>query len=274
MAPDHMQSRFDSGLVHLGQYLREFKDAGLRHAIEDFRSATATEPGRAAHWVALGFSLDAADRPREALAALERAAQLDPEDEEVEVFILTLRCELGPEHEALAVVEAAAARRNIDLDELRAELTGAEMPTDSRTLVQNAFIRARNFTRSSLEDEIDRTQRGADPKVWRQRDEVARRECTEEQNRLESSLNPALVPSAVRLAVTWASRLGVGDAACRSHLFGALTRTEKTQLADVLQRVAPAINAWLDSFGEVALTEEAAALMFLLLGVEESESTL
>ena len=159
MAPQSSESNgaethYHLGLAELHQYLFHFKEAALPRAVKAFERATVLEAGNASYWTAFGFALDAQDLPGEAIVALRQAHQLDPEDEQVEVFVLTLLSELGPEPEAMAAVEAFAERKGINLASYRKQLAEADMPVNARALVMNGFVRARNFLRSTLEDAI------------------------------------------------------------------------------------------------------------------------
>jgi len=129
----------------LHQYLFHFEEASLPRTVDAFRLATSLDPDSAGHWAQLGYSLDASDLPREALVAFRRAGEIDPADEEVEVFVHTLLSELGPEREAMSAVDALAKRNGVDLESLRRDLTAAGVPVDARSLLMNGFIRARHL---------------------------------------------------------------------------------------------------------------------------------
>jgi tetratricopeptide (TPR) repeat protein len=271
--PAGAQARFERGLAELHQYLFHFEEAALPRAVNFFRSATTLAPDEASHWAALGFALDASDLPEEAMAALRCANEVDPEDEEVEVFVLTLFSELGPEREAMAAVEALAKRKGVDIEFLREELADAGMPVDARALLMNGFLRARNFLRSTLEDAIERSQRKRDPEEWARQAEAERRECLEMQEELQSNFDYDQVPAGLHDVMPWAVRLGVGDDVCRSMLVERLTTGERSSLHGVIRKQASSIQLWLDTFDDKPMTPEAAAFMYLLLGMEETNTT-
>jgi hypothetical protein len=77
------------------------------------------------------------------------------------------------------------------------------------------------------------------------------------------------VPEPLRAVAVWASRYGVGDDHCRPLLLARLRRAERLQLIREVGEQADAIHAWLDSFGDGPMPTEAAAFMYLALGVEE-----
>ncbi|MDH3207859.1 MAG: hypothetical protein OEO79_14740 [Gemmatimonadota bacterium] len=268
--PSRAEDQYHRGLAELHRYLFHFEAASLPRAVEAFRSATETEPDNAGYWAGLGFVLDASDLPREALAAFRHAREVNPDDEEVEVFILTLLSELGPEREALAAVEALAERDGIDLDSLREELTAAGMPVDARALLMNGFIRARNFLRSRLEDDIERSERTQNPDAWSEQVESERQDCAKMRKELEHDIDPQRVPAGLRDVTPWAIRLGIGDDVCRNRLLEGLTTGERAAMLGAIRQHAASIHSWLDAFGNEPMTPEATAFMYLLLGADET----
>jgi tetratricopeptide (TPR) repeat protein len=266
------ETHFDSGLAELHQYLFHFEEAALPRAVDAFRLATTLAPDKAGHWAALGFALDASDLPGEALAALRRANDVEPEDEEVEVFVLTLLSELGPESEAMAGVEALATRNGVDLESLRRELADAGLPVNALALLRNGFLRARNFLRSTLEDAIERSHRMHDPEESARQAESDRQECFERQEELQDSFDPDRVPAGLHDVIPWAMRLGVGDDVCRSTLVEGLTTDERSSLLSAIRIHASSIDSWLDTFEGKPMAPEAAAFMYLLVGVEETNA--
>lgn len=264
---------FTRGLAELDRYLFELQEAALPHALEAFRSAVTLQPDHPTAWIALGFALDAADRPEEALAALQRAARLAPDDHQVEVFIITLLSEAGAEREALAAILTAADRSGVDIKALEHELSASGLPVDSNTLLRNGFIRARNFVRSRLEDEIDQMRKNADPEEWERLKGVERQECSDMLVELESSFELARVPPRFHELSSWATRLGVGDDPCRAMVAEALTDTERRRVVQAVDPRADEIQRWIDTFNPGSLSAEAAAFMYLLLCVEEIRGT-
>lgn len=270
--PTRAERHFDRGLFQLDQYLFHFDDAALPQAVDAFRLATTLGQDNADHWVALGFSLDAADATGEALLTLQQAQKVNPHDEEIEIFALTLLPELGPEFEAIVAVEALAERKGVDLDLLRRDLAEVDLPVDSLTLLLNGFLRARNFVRSRLEDSIERSRRTRNPEQWSREIESKRRECREMQEELQSNFDLNQVPVELRDDSSWAIRIGVGDDVCRSMLMKYLTADEHAALSCKIQKQATSIHTWLDEFENEPMTTEAAAFMNLLLALEEMDT--
>jgi len=269
MTADGGPAAFARGLTELDRYLFELRDAALPHAVEAFRSAVAFEPAHTTAWIALGFALDAANNPQEALTAFQQAARLDADDHEVEVFVITLLSETGAEREALAALRVAAFRIGVDLEALERQLSDAGFPIDSDTLLRNGFIRARNFLRSRLEDEIDRMRRDADPVEWQRLQGVERQVCFDMQVELEGAFDLARVPPHLRELSSLAIRLGIGDDACRAMVAEALTRTERQRVVQDVDERAHEIQSWIETFQPGSLSTEAAAFMYLLLCAEE-----
>jgi hypothetical protein len=73
----------------------------------------------------------------------------------------------------------------------------------------------------------------------------------------------------LRALAVWASRYGIGDDVCRPYLLKRLPKKQREQLVLAVDRSAAALHAWLDSFAEGRMTDEAAAFMYLAQGVEE-----
>ena len=263
-------ARFALGLRELSDYLLHFDEAGLTRAVDAFRIATRLSPANAGYRVALGFALDARGDSDAALAAMRRATELDPEDEETEVFVLTLLAEAGRESEALTAIDDLAKRTGLDIESLGREVADAGMPVDARTLLANGFIHARNFIRSRLDDAIDRAER-SNAAAGSQSD-TELEDCLERRAELEREIDPGLIPSNLRHLLPWVFRLGVGDDPCRALLIGELTEDESAEALRDFDAHAAAVHAWLDSFGDDSLPTEAAAFMYSLLALEEMKA--
>lgn len=262
--------QYETGLDRLSRHLRDADDSALPEATTALRSAVASSPDSARCWATLGYALDAAGDVEGALASLRRAQALDPDDEVVEVFVLTLFSELGPENEALAALEATSKRRGIDLQPLRADLREAGFPVDSDSLLRNGFLHARNFLRSRIEDEIDEAQDRRGPVSSTSRGDDLLKDCLTLRAELRSRFDSARLPEDFKQVVPWALRLGIGDDACRSKLVEALADVEREELLELVRTHAADVHAWLDSFGGGPMPAEAAACMYLLLAVEEA----
>lgn len=263
-------ARFDRGLIRLRGYLTGFDDAGLERALRHFRIAARMSPKNANYWVGLGFALDLQDESAAALAAMRRAHQLEPADEEAEVFVLTLLAQTGQETEALSGIAELAARSGVDIQLLRRDLAAAGMRDDALTLLYNGFLHPRNFVRSRLEDAMDRVERfdaskgklvEADPD-----------DCRDRLTALEREVEAGRVPSSLRHLIPWVLRLGVGDDPCRAMLVEGLTAEEREEVILDFRGFAASVHTWLDSFDAGSMPPEAAAFMYALLAVEEMDS--
>jgi hypothetical protein len=82
-------------------------------------------------------------------------------------------------------------------------------------------------------------------------------------------LNPEQVPSDLRHLVPLAERWGIGDDADRNTKVDQATPAEREELRAAVQPVHDRITAWLDSFGQGVMTDEAAAFMYMQLALEE-----
>lgn len=82
-------------------------------------------------------------------------------------------------------------------------------------------------------------------------------------------LDSARVPADLRDLVPLAQRWGIGDDASRSEQIEKATDAERSELRAAFGPRQERITAWLDSFGQGAMPEEAAAFMYAQLAIEE-----
>lgn len=77
------------------------------------------------------------------------------------------------------------------------------------------------------------------------------------------------VPDEFRDLVPLALKWGIGDDALRGDVTDAATDADKLELVSALTGKLGAINRWIDSFPEDAMTDEAAAFMYMGEAIEE-----
>lgn len=77
------------------------------------------------------------------------------------------------------------------------------------------------------------------------------------------------VPEKFRDLVLLAQRWGIGDDIIRNDLHDKASLEEKQALKSSLDGRTRAINQWLDSFSSGQMTEEAAAFMYMMEGLDE-----
>jgi hypothetical protein len=82
-------------------------------------------------------------------------------------------------------------------------------------------------------------------------------------------LDSAKVPADLRDLVPLAQRWGVGDDVARSERIQKATAAERADLRAAFAPRQARITAWLDSFGQGVMPEEAAAFMYTQLAIEE-----
>ena len=82
-------------------------------------------------------------------------------------------------------------------------------------------------------------------------------------------LDSAKVPEDLRDLVPFAQRWGIGDDVARSERVQKATDAERSELRAAFGPRQARITAWLDSFGQGAMPEEAAAFMYTQLAIEE-----
>jgi hypothetical protein len=84
-----------------------------------------------------------------------------------------------------------------------------------------------------------------------------------------SQLDPGKVPADLRDLVPLAQRWGIGDDVARSERVQKATEAERSELRAAFGPRQAQITAWLDSFGQGAMSDEAAAFMYTQLATEE-----
>ena len=82
-------------------------------------------------------------------------------------------------------------------------------------------------------------------------------------------LDPAKVPADLRDLVPLAQSWGIGDDVARSERVQKASAAERSELRAALGPRQARITAWLDSFGQGAMPDEAAAFMYTQLAIEE-----
>jgi hypothetical protein len=82
-------------------------------------------------------------------------------------------------------------------------------------------------------------------------------------------LDPAKVPADLRDLVPLAQRWGIGDDVIRAERVKQATDAERAQLRSAFGPKQTRVTAWLNSFGQGPMPEEAAAFMYTQLAIEE-----
>ena len=100
-------------------------------------------------------------------------------------------------------------------------------------------------------------------------DEIKRKYNLCIENYKPPSLNPKRVPEQFRDLLPFAQRWGVGDDIIRDDLHQKVSQEEKQALIKAIDGHEKAINQWLDTFGNRKMSEEAAAFMYMLEGLDE-----
>jgi len=92
------------------------------------------------------------------------------------------------------------------------------------------------------------------------------------ENRPEIRLDPGKVPEGLRSLIPQAEKWGIGDDIIRGDLVDQSTPEERQKLHDALYGSYEEITAWLNSFGDKPMSEEAAAFMYMQEALEEMGS--
>lgn len=82
-------------------------------------------------------------------------------------------------------------------------------------------------------------------------------------------LDPGKVPADLQDLVPLAQRWGIGDDIVRSERVQKATDAQRSELRAAFGPRQARITAWLDSFGQGPMPEEAAAFMYTQLAIEE-----
>ena len=82
-------------------------------------------------------------------------------------------------------------------------------------------------------------------------------------------LDSTKVPEDLRNLVPLAERWGIGDDVDRNAKVDGATPKERNELRTALEPLDSRITQWLNSFGQGAMTDEAAAFMYMQLALEE-----
>jgi len=233
--------------------------------------AVALQPGKWDRHALLGFVCT--HRPQDhsiALEAFHTALRLNPKDKVVQVFIPALLADMGREREAIAAINAIARQQRVNLTSHRAALRKAGMPVNADNLLQ-AFIRPRNFFASDLWTAAERIRRKLQPAAHDKAVKAERDDCLRRQRELRESFDSARVPVPLRSLSAAASRYGIGDDGCRPLLMKRMTRPTRLKLIREARKLARPVQEWLDGFEPGHMSDEAAAFMYLLEGLEETE---
>ena len=83
------------------------------------------------------------------------------------------------------------------------------------------------------------------------------------------TIDASKVPEDLRSLVPIVQAWGIGDDVDRGEKVDAATAEEKQQLRDALAPHQDRITAWLNSFGQGVMPDEAAAFMYAQLALEE-----
>jgi len=82
-------------------------------------------------------------------------------------------------------------------------------------------------------------------------------------------LDAGKVPEDLRSLVPLAARWGIGDDVDRNAKVDKATDSERAELKNAVDPLSTRITAWLDSFPSGAMSDEAAAFMYMQLALEE-----
>jgi hypothetical protein len=85
-------------------------------------------------------------------------------------------------------------------------------------------------------------------------------------------LDPEQVPADLRQLVPMAERWGIGDDVDRNAKVDRATAAEREELQTAVEPHHARITAWLDSFGQGQMSDEAGAFMYMQLALTEMQA--
>jgi tetratricopeptide (TPR) repeat protein len=252
--PNDAKAHYQQAVLQLAtRDLYEFyapDEAGVLDRAEKLLArAVALDPSDSAAHAKLGFTYHQLDRLEPALASFRTARKLDPKDATVDVYVPLILVELEREKEAQAELTAVARRQKVPLAKLRKEIEKVGWVADARTLLTNGFIHARNYLWSEMSDEAERIRNSLERGRKRRVAKEELDECRAFQRELKSGFDASRVPPALKALTAAASRYGIGDDPCRHLLMKKIPKQERAKLIKLADRLAPRVDAWLDSFG-------------------------
>jgi tetratricopeptide (TPR) repeat protein len=242
----------------------------LRRAEELLARSIQQEPRNAAAYAALGFAQHQLGRAEDALASFRKSRSFDRTNATVDVYVPTLLVELGREAEALSDLKGVARRRKVSLAGIRKELLKIGPAAGAADLLFSGFIRARNYLWSELADEAERIRNTLERGRRKRLHDAEERQCREHQADLIAAFRLARVPRKLRRLARAASRYGVGDDFCRPRLMQEIPKRELRRLIRDADKLAGAVDEWLNGFPEGKMSVEAAAFLYLMSGIEEA----
>lgn len=206
----------------------------------------------------------------QALAMFRLARTLDPKRTSADVSVATILAAMERDEEFFVEIKALAKRQKVDLQAFRAEVKATTNFDLTPDILLQAFIRPDISMRNELADEAERIRnslvKGRKQKLAKQ--EIA--DCVARQKQLKKEFTAMKVPKALRSLAAAASTYGIGDDVCRPQIMKKVPKATRVRLIKAVDKLAPQVQAWLDSFGGGEnMTVEAAAYMYLYEAIEE-----
>ena len=218
----------------------------LEEAMESLTRAVELAPRNARYRGLLGEVQMALLRYEEALQSYRQARALDNENPRWAFLIADA---------LLATGDESAWRRELGKAKKLARAKGGR--TDERN--------ARLQYQESLERSAEKLRSKVEHLVYPTFQELA------EQDRTAISIHPDKVPADLRDLIPLAEKWGIGDDSSRSYFVDRVGHKESAELARTLEDRWERIQAWLDSFPEGGMSDEAGYFMYMLEAAAEME---
>ena len=206
----------------------------------------------------------------QSLAMFRLARTLDPKRTSADVSVATILAAMERDEEFFVEIKALAKRQKVDLEGFRAEVKATTDFDITPDILLQAFIRPDSAMRSELIDEAERIRnslvRGRKQKLAKQEMD----DCVARQKQLKKEFKATKVPKALRSLAAAAAKYGIGDDVCRPMIMKKVPKATRARLIKAVDKLAPKVEVWLDSFGGGEnMTTEAAAYMYLYEAIEE-----
>ena len=218
----------------------------------------------------LGHVLSMLMEFEQALAMFRLARTLDPRRTSADVSVATMLAAMERDDEFFVEIKALAKRQKVDLEAFRAEVKATTNFDLTPDIMLQAFIRPDSSMRSELLDEAERIRNSLVKGRKKKLAKAEAEDCAGFQKRLKKEFKATRVPKELRSLAAAASKYGIGDDVCRPMIMKKVPKTTRARLIKAVDKLAPKVEVWLDSFGGGEhMSVEAAAYMYLYEAIEE-----
>ena len=227
------------------------------------------QPKHAKAYAQLGHTFVMLSEHEQALAMFRLSRTLDAKRACVDVYVAEMLATLQRDSEFATEIEALAKRQKVSLKTHRAAL--AKLPfKETPDFMLQAFIQPGTHFASELANEAEGIRNSLVKGRKQKLAKLAKDDCGARQKQLKKEFKVTRVPKELRSLAAAASKYGIGDDVCRPMIMKKVPKATRARLIKAVDKLAPKVNAWLDSFGGGEnMSVEAAAYMYLYEAIEE-----